>query len=569
MLGNLRAEHLRGVAVINRLRQEERGVALLLALGFSVALSLLVFGMTEYVTSNQRSARNSNNDTLARSYAEAALNTAYSRINYANTQTAISSGLSPSKPTLLGCGTGTNGASSCSTTSPMCVSFTASCPSSGTYSPTAGTASVYGFYTGTSPTAGATFAGIDQVASEWIITATGYSRNSSGGLDAKTMRATVVISAASSGAVASVWNHIFMTAPLVAGQCQANFAGNNMVIDVPLYVIGNLCLSGQGVTVKEKAGGQAIDLQVGGKISLSGSGSSVGDYSTSPATAITSGVAVGGCTNGDVTTAASTCNSTNYRYKVGSTGTFVGQSDPEETDADIASDYATFDPGPKHACASGGLATSAFDSSLNGASEPDISGSSTNGSSFELAPSGSDYTCVSQTAGGASVGQLSWNHNTHTLTINGSIFFDSNLTISSNLVYTGTAVIEVAGTITFNGNGTTVCAVSTSCLFTNWQGSSGHNDMLTLATVKKNATPAIMFTNNAQTFQGSLWTQPSSNMTFVKNGVDVQGPMAIGSFDATFNNATIEPLPIIKNMPVGAPVPPNVSASISPLHIYG
>jgi len=45
--------------------------------------------------------------------------------------------------------------------------------------------------------------------------------------------------------------------------------------------------------------------------------------------------------------------------------------------------------------------------------------------------------------------------------------------------------------------------------------------------------------------------------------------MAIGSFDSTFNNATISPLPVIKNMPVGAPVPPNVSASISPLTTIG
>jgi hypothetical protein len=222
-----------------------------------------------------------------------------------------------------------------------------------------------------------------------------------------------------------------------------------------------------------------------------------------------------------------------------------------------------------HACATGGMAVSNFDSALGAANEPDISGSVTSGSAFELAPANSDYTCVSSAAGGASVGQLSWNHTTHVLTINGSIFFDSNLTISSNVTYSGTAVIEVAGTITFNGNATQVCAVNTSCILANWQGSSGHNDMLALVSVKKNATPAIQFTNNSQVFQGSLWTQPSSNLTFVKNGVDVQGPMSIGSFDATFNNATIEPLPVIKNMPVGAPVPPNVSASISPLHVIG
>jgi Tfp pilus assembly protein PilX len=555
--------------VIRRLRQEENGIALVLALAISVALSIMVFSMTEYVTSNQRSAKTSSSDNIARGYAEAALDTAYSRINYANTQASISAGLSPAKPSLLGCGTGTSGASDCSTISPLCVAFTGSCPTSGTYSPTAGTASVYGFFSGTAPPANSTFSGVPQVASTWILVATGYTLNASGQLDTKTLRGTVYIGPGGAGAVASVWNHIFMTAPLVPNVCQANFAGNNMILDTPLYVIGNMCLSGQNTVMKEQTGGQAIDLQVGGKLSLSGSGTSVGDWTTTPVTPITSGAVVGGCTNGDVTTATTTCNSTNYHYSVRNPGVFIPQSDPERSSTQIASDYNNFDPGPKHACQtqSGSLATSAFDSSLNGASEPDLSGSTTNGSAFELAPTSSDYTCISQS--GASTGQLSWNHTTHILTVNGSIFFDSNLTISNNVTYVGTAVIEVAGTVTFQGNNLTVCAQNTSCSFSNWQGSSGHNDMLMLASVKANASPAIKFNDNAQTFQGSLFTQPSSNITFVKNGDQTQGPMAVGSFDATFNNATIQPLPVIKNMPVGAPVPPNVSASVSPLTTIG
>jgi hypothetical protein len=32
-------------------------------------------------------------------------------------------------------------------------------------------------------------------------------------------------------------------------------------------------------------------------------------------------------------------------------------------------------------------------------------------------------------------------------------------------------------------------------------------------------------------------------------------------------NTTLEPLPVIKNMPLGAPVPPNVSVTIEPLVI--
>ena len=56
-------------------------------------------------------------------------------------------------------------------------------------------------------------------------------------------------------------------------------------------------------------------------------------------------------------------------------------------------------------------------------------------------------------------------------------------------------------------------------------------------------------------------------MTFVKNGVTIEGPISIGHFDATFNNATFQPLPVIKNMPVGAPIPPNTGASIGTLTI--
>ena len=179
---------------------------------------------------------------------------------------------------------------------------------------------------------------------------------------------------------------------------------------------------------------------------------------------------------------------------------------------------------------------------------------------FELVPN-SSYTCISQS--GSSVGQLTWNNTTKQLTINGNVFLDGNLTISQSATYTGTGVIEAAGTITFNGNSTQFCATS-PCSFTTWQGASGNNSMLTLVALKASTT-SITFTDNAQTFQGSLWTQPSSTMTFVKNGVTVEGPISIGSFDATFNNAQFKPLPVIKNMPTGAPIPPNTGITVGPL----
>jgi hypothetical protein len=152
------------------------------------------------------------------------------------------------------------------------------------------------------------------------------------------------------------------------------------------------------------------------------------------------------------------------------------------------------------------------------------------------------------------------------LTINGSIFFDSNLTISQSANYTGAAVIEAAGTISINGNATKLCAVynsnSNDCDWSNWQGTTSNRSMLTLASLAS-TTPTISFTNNSQSFQGSLWTQPTGSVTFVKNGDNIEGPISVGTFDSSFNNASFQPMPVITNMPVGAPLPPNTGATVS------
>ena len=41
--------------------------------------------------------------------------------------------------------------------------------------------------------------------------------------------------------------------------------------------------------------------------------------------------------------------------------------------------------------------------------------------------------------------------------------------------------------------------------------------------------------------------------------------MSIGSLDIETNSASLKPLPVIKNMPVGAPIPPNTSVTIGAL----
>jgi Tfp pilus assembly protein PilX len=540
-----------------RLEQED-GIALVMALGMMLVLSIMVFAMISYTTSGQRSAKLSSSNVMSTHYAEAGTNAAYSMISTENNVV----GGNPTAANVLGC-TGATGPSDCTNPTPKVFCLTSTSCTAGSD----GSVSVYGFYSGTNQ---ATYNGIVVPASTWLLVSTGYSRNPSGTIDAKTTMSTIHISPLDAGAVASVWNHIFMTAPLVANVCQADFAGNGMTITSPLYVIGNLCLSGQNVAIYEAANSQPIDLQVGGKLVLSGSGTKVGTDATHK---IYSGVVVGGCTTVSVASTTSPCApspaSPSFNYWVTTPDTFVSTAAPEVSAADQAADYSAFDPGPLHTCKTGvttpgpPLADSVFDyaPAANAVGEPNLSGSSTSGGTFELFPS-SSYSCLSKTAGSTS--ELTWNNTTKALTANGSIFIDGNLTLSQTATYTGTAVIEVSGTIKFQGNNTSVCATS-PCSFTNWQGSSTNKSMLTLVSLKAGPAASITFQDNAMTWQGSLWTQPSSKMTFVKNGVTVEGPISVGGFDATFNNASFQPLPVIKNMPVGAPLPPNTGVIVGPL----
>src|SRR5205807_1535990 len=123
---------------------------------------------------------------------------------------------------------------------------------------------------------------------------------------------------------------------------QLDFGGNGITVNVPVYVIGNMCLSGQGASVQESAGGQAVDMQVGGKLVLSGSGSKVGVDSTHP---ITSAVVQGGCTTVSVSSATTACSSNSFNYWVGAADTFVPNDAPSMSAADMAKHYANFDPG--------------------------------------------------------------------------------------------------------------------------------------------------------------------------------------------------------------------------------
>jgi hypothetical protein len=347
---------------------------------------------------------------------------------------------------------------------------------------------------------------------------------------------------------AAAWNYAISHATSNATTCDMNVT-NSVVIDYSLYVDGNLCLNNTS-NVQKPISGDAVNLAVGGKLSLQGTGT-VG----TSATPITSAKVGTGC-NTDVTTAAHTCTSADKVYAVSypafTTIPIAG------SDTDFTTWYTSASPGPRNACATSSGTPPVWDNDTN-------QNLATNGSagSFNLTPS-SNYSCVS-----ANGGQLSWNATTHVLTVSGVVYFDGSMYSSNGIInsYSGSGVIYLTGTFTLSLN-SGLCAVllSGNC---NWNdpaaatnpGWDPNSKMLMIAAHGDDGSgDSIVFSQGAQ-FQGGLYANKSINFA---NSTTSQGPIEARGTLKLANSVTLKPLPFITTLPLGAPGNPNTHASTRP-----
>ncbi|MBV8597960.1 MAG: hypothetical protein JO017_03975, partial [Actinobacteria bacterium] len=282
---------------MRRLLRSERGFALPMALGVIMVLGILGVAAATYTLTSGSSAAQSKGSLQALQYAESGLDSAYSLLWNAN--------LAGSDPTTAGI-IGTSG-----TPKIFCFIQGATCSSSGG-SP--GSASVYGCYGGTS---GTTCNGNAVPASTWWIVSTGYGQTNDGQTTARMMSSTAVIHALNTQqAIGAVWNHIFITAPLVAGVCQTTFTGNTLTLDAPVYTIGNLCFNGNTDNILEN--GQPVDVMIGGKLVFAGNTDSIGAHNAP----ITSGVVQGNCAS-SINGAATACSGWTNNWYVRNTENYI------------------------------------------------------------------------------------------------------------------------------------------------------------------------------------------------------------------------------------------------------
>jgi Tfp pilus assembly protein PilX len=496
-----------------RLRQED-GIALVMALGITVVLIIFVASMISYTSQSSRNANVSRSRLTAQMISESGIATAASIINKAATAT---------DPALLGCtASGVNSAL-------PCTDISVAVPG--------GTAYLHGMYSQVGNTG------------MWTITSYGSVVNPTGSTNlAKSMTATMSIVGGGQSNNISVWNYVYSTAPQSPG-CEVDQTGNGAVIDVPMFVTGDLCLSADGSAIKENLanGGQKIDVRVLGKLVMSNATATVGTSSAY----VTSGLISGGCTS-SITGTGHTCTTAD-QYYVTTTDPLITAAPPT---VDYTGWYQNASPGPKHPCDAGTLTASKFDSNTTMDGTTPV---------FDLTPSTS-YTCTT-TAGGA----LSWDATTKVLTIAGTIFFDGNVVASSTAAkYHGKATIYVNGTFQMTAASASLRAgcpaspatITKACAFANTAKEWDPNiDNLIIAAAATNNSGAIALTGSSVNLQAELMCDSTSTADLTGAGVSHEGAFICGKF-LWGQNIQLMPLPSITQLPPGAPVPPNAPATI-------
>jgi type II secretory pathway pseudopilin PulG len=275
---------------LERLRREESGFALVLALVVTVALGTAVTSVSYFVTSNSGHAERQRSDQNALALAEAGLNLAFSTLEHA-----------PS-PSL----------SSAVSSTPV-----ADIPMAG------GFVSYFGTY--------------DATTKVWSLTGLGkaYDPNRPGSFIVRQVGGRAQIGTATIGGTANgAWRYIYSDDP---NSCAT--LSNNTVINVPVYVQGSLCLNNSARIV-----GQAV--QVGGRVTLNNTQTSIGT-AASPMTEIHIGQ---GCST-DAVVYHSPCSSADRVY--GAQAPDTNLTPMSKPPVDLAGWYQNAQPGPMHPCTFG------------------------------------------------------------------------------------------------------------------------------------------------------------------------------------------------------------------------
>lgn len=543
--------------LMRRITSEQRGFALVLALGVTVVLSMTVVTVVEATTANQRTSVQSRNRVSAFSLAEAGINDAESILSNSNAYDQHV--LHPQPP---------NQPADCANPpqNPAGAASLGNTCSPIVFNLDGGTATVTGVFNSTTST--------------WAITSTGQVRNPYGGQQTtRVLTASVHVRAQpSQHNYVTAWNYVFVqdSTPNI---CNVTL-DQSTNFSVSLYVVGNLCLK-NSATIAESNTSDHVNLEVLGEIVyLSGSSRGIGDKTMTNNGQITTAKIGGGCAGPSVGQNPHVCNPPSDYFYVASGGysqTAPAITAPSLTNTDFQNYYQQAYIG-RYALGTGScgsLSGSSFDNNTTA-----LDGASSNGSlgTFNLTPS-SNYSCQVKDTAGKVTGELDWDNTNKLLTIRGTIYIDGDVTVTQNAAYRGVdmtgvhsagggdgqggeATMYISGQFSMNNlhlcawNTTTdkpattdgVVPIDQTCDYSKW---TTNTSMLML--VLHGTTGMNLGGGSGCYFQGAVYAV--NNVTLGQqcytDGPFIAGTLSVGQ------GVNMRPLPGITDLPIGAPGNPN------------
>jgi Tfp pilus assembly protein PilX len=532
---------------LRRIRRDEQGFALVIALAVTVVFSMTVITVIESASSNSRSSDMSKNRVSAFDLAEAGIANANALLSAKNPYDAHL--LHPQ---------GTYAQADCANppANPTGAALLGNTCSPIAYNLDGGTATVWGW--------------LNTSTANWTITSTGQvTRNAFASVPAtKTLTVTVHIRArASQQNVTPAWNYVFVK-DTTSSICNIT-VDQTTALTSSLYTEGNLCFK-NSASISETNAADPVLLEVRGKLVwLSGASKGVGQ--SSPLQEVTSAKIGGGCAVGAVTNAGHTCvrppTGSDYFYvkSGGYSSTADAIASPSLTSTDWDNYYQTSTISRLSPCATGGLASTNFDN--------DTTRNTSLATAFNLTP-GTNYTCQTTNANGYVIGELDWDASSHILNIRGTIFIDGNVTINGLVKYRGVnkwgthpsgsdgsdglggmGVMYVSGTVSLSNSGVfcgwdtvhdTAAYNGSSCDFNAW--TPGTSMLMFIA-------HGGVTLNQSSFFQGAIFSEGNVSLG---QSAQTEGPIITNTLTLG-QSVAMKPLPGLADLPLGAPGNPNSS----------
>jgi len=248
------------------------------------------------------------------------------------------------------------------------------------------------------------------------------------------------------------WNFIYSRG---TGQTCDMTIQQSVVVQSPLYVAGNLCLTN---TASVTSG----PLVVQGSLTMSQSANFAGT-STTPLNQL------------NVRNGCKWKNNALHnpcQQGAGASGfdnvwaTLIGNNPPisPAPTADFDAWYLNSNPGPYYPCLTTTGTPPLFDNDQGSAATPSAAKRNNSLPTVQDLTPSTSYTCKS------SNGELSWNASTKVLTANGTIFIDGSAQIQNGAVntYTGSATIYISGTLLIKNSSMCQAVANGQCTTSGW-----------------------------------------------------------------------------------------------------